>query len=58
MRNIFLVTALIFLSPDPGLLAQAGDENRRPNFIVIFTDDLGYGDVGRQRIGPHPDPSP
>ena len=29
----------------PGLLA-AGSPRRKPNFVLIFIDDMGYGDIG------------
>jgi arylsulfatase A-like enzyme len=36
------LVALLFLTP----VAYAQVNNRPPNFVVIFCDDLGYGDIG------------
>jgi len=43
-----LLAALITLSDlgFPSVRAQEGESASRPNFIVIFTDDQGYGDLG------------
>ncbi|NRA76480.1 MAG: sulfatase-like hydrolase/transferase, partial [Planctomycetes bacterium] len=37
-----LISVLVLLCLTQPLLA----EDRPPNFIVIFCDDLGYGDLG------------
>lgn len=44
MKSLF--TLLLFL---PGLCCQTGvaqQKQKSPNFIIIFTDDQGYGDLG------------
>lgn len=40
----FLATGCLFFAAVCGPVAAAGSE--RPNFVVIFTDDQGYQDVG------------
>jgi hypothetical protein len=44
MRKLFvLVTALSFLAVGE---AHAQRPTRRPNVVLIITDDVGYGDFG------------
>ena len=44
MKTRFLVVWALFLALWPGF-SRAADA-KRPNIVVIFTDDQGYGDVG------------
>ena len=39
--NLILAGALLFACTS---FARA-EESRKPNFIVIYTDNLGYGDI-------------
>src|SRR3984885_6173765 len=41
--RIFFKTLLLLLMATP-LLSAA--ENRKPNFVMIMTDDVGWGDLG------------
>jgi arylsulfatase len=41
MKKIFL----ILLSPIIWLVSFAGDKDRLPNIIIVYIDDMGYGDV-------------
>ena len=46
-RMQFSVAALLVLLVwSPPLSARAVEENQTPNFVVIFIDDMGYGDIG------------
>lgn len=40
MRRLFLFCCLCFLLPAPVRAAV------KPNFVIIFIDDMGYGDIG------------
>jgi arylsulfatase A-like enzyme len=42
---LMLVGAIVGLSPIPPRLGFAAESERVPNFLLIFTDDHGYGDV-------------
>ena len=42
---LLLVTTLLALSCGPSF-QEARPDSRPPNFVVIFIDDMGYGDIG------------
>ncbi len=54
---VMLGTAWGQTTGTPGKKSRAGTP-RPPNFIVIFADDLGYGDLGLLRASDHPHASP
>lgn len=46
MRIIRLLSLLASINLGMAVLAAEGDKTSLPNYIVIFCDDLGYGDLG------------
>ena len=41
-----LTASLLHCSPPEKGATSSGEAQKSPNFIVIFADDLGYGDLG------------
>ena len=41
-----LCSCILLLSMPWGAQAAGGGKPARPNVLVIFADDLGYGDIG------------
>ena len=44
--SLFLTAAVAFLTVSWGQPAWTAESSRLPNVIVIFIDDMGYGDIG------------
>ncbi len=46
--NIFLLTIFAFLISCSTKTQENKSSNQQPNFVVVFIDDMGYGDIGTQ----------
>ena len=46
--HIFLFTFLVFLIPCSTKSHEKQSKKSQPNFVVVFIDDMGYGDIGTQ----------
>src|SRR6056297_3657436 len=46
--NFFIILILISNAACTTNAKQKSSENQPPNFVVVFIDDMGYGDIGTQ----------
>ena len=45
-NDLMLIVVIIVTTVSPMDAFAADDTSRKPNVVLIYTDDLGYGDVG------------
>ena len=46
--SLFLLYIFVTISPCMAEQATADPDERRPNIVLLFADDLGYGELGCQ----------
>ena len=46
MKSVYMFLIAILLAPTVRAEVSHSEKNESPNFIIIFTDDQGYGDLG------------
>ena len=47
LKNVgFVMTLLGILAVSYGCANSSADEQQKPNIVIIYADDLGYGDLG------------
>jgi arylsulfatase A len=46
MKKIFVISSIVLGFLLPSCSSNPGGDKKLPNFVIIFCDDLGYGDIG------------